>query len=242
MLFRKAILLIHGFAGGTWDYGTLGNDLQLFLDFDVYTFTLPGHEKIMITKVTQDDWIKEAEKQLEIIINHGYKKIYLVGHSMGGVIACHLASKYPQVKKLVLASPAFRYLKFKDDKLDVLQSLKQTPALIKDYTFEVAISRAFKMSVHASKEFMKLVKIHHNDPKNINCPTLIVHGTNDLMAPLESASYVYRNLNSETVTLYKIKGANHDIFKGTKHDEVIKIVIDFLRTNNYSSKKQTFTI
>ena len=34
MLFRKAILLIHGFAGGNWDYGSLGNELQLYIDFD----------------------------------------------------------------------------------------------------------------------------------------------------------------------------------------------------------------
>ena len=45
MIFRKAILLIHGFGGGIYDFGTLGNDLQMYLDFDVFTFTLPGHDK-----------------------------------------------------------------------------------------------------------------------------------------------------------------------------------------------------
>ena len=45
--FRKAILLIHGFAGGNYDYGDLGNDLELFRSFDVFTFTLPvGEVKI----------------------------------------------------------------------------------------------------------------------------------------------------------------------------------------------------
>ena len=48
ILFRKAILLIHGFAGGNYDYNSLGNDLQLYRDFDVYTFTLPGHDKTII--------------------------------------------------------------------------------------------------------------------------------------------------------------------------------------------------
>ena len=49
-LFRKAILLIHGFAGGNYDYGSLGNDLELYSNFDVYTFTLPGHDKMIIDK------------------------------------------------------------------------------------------------------------------------------------------------------------------------------------------------
>ena len=51
--FRKAILLIHGFAGGNYDYGEIGNDLELYSNFDVYTFTLPGHEKMIIDKVTK---------------------------------------------------------------------------------------------------------------------------------------------------------------------------------------------
>lgn len=63
--FRKAILLIHGFAGGSYDYGDLANDLQLYRNFDVFAFTLPGHDKFIINKVTKDDWIKAAEGQIE---------------------------------------------------------------------------------------------------------------------------------------------------------------------------------
>jgi len=176
MIFRKAILLIHGFAGGSYDYSNLGNDLQLHMDFDVYTFTLPGHDKLIIKDVTRDDWIREAEKQIETLIRRGYKKIYVIGHSMGGVIACHVAKKYPQIKKLVLASPAFRYFTFKDDKLDILASLKQTPDLFKDYEPDNVLSRILKLPISTTLEFINLVKEHSNDVKDILCPTLILWG------------------------------------------------------------------
>ena len=39
MLFRKAIFIIHGFAGGVWDHQNLANELQMYLDFDVYMIT-----------------------------------------------------------------------------------------------------------------------------------------------------------------------------------------------------------
>ena len=68
MIFRKAILLVHGFGGGIYDFGTLGNDLQMYLDFDVFTFTLPGHEKGYINNVTKDDWIRASEEQVERLI------------------------------------------------------------------------------------------------------------------------------------------------------------------------------
>ena len=40
MLFKKAVLIIHGFAGGTYDQEDLANYLELNRIFDVYQFTL----------------------------------------------------------------------------------------------------------------------------------------------------------------------------------------------------------
>ena len=84
-------------------------------------------------------------EKLEKIINAGYSEVYIIGHSMGGVIASYLASKYKQVKKLVLAAPAFHYLAFKGDKVDVLESIKKLPNLFKNYNPEEVLSRLFKV-------------------------------------------------------------------------------------------------
>lgn len=211
MNFRKAILLIHGFAGGSYDYGDLGNDLQLYKDFDVFTFTLPGHDKVVINNVTKEDWIKAAEVQIEKIINNGYKKIYLIGHSMGGIIASHLASKYPEVKKLILAAPAFKYFSFKDDKLDVIESIKKVPKLFKNYDSETVVSRILKVPVTTIKEFMDLAETHIDDVKKIEVPTLILHGLEDEIVPTDSVDYVYDNIKSRSVTLIELEGLTHDL-------------------------------
>ena len=229
MLFRKAILLIHGFAGGSYDYDTLANDLQLHLDFDVYTFTLPGHDKTIIKNVTREDWINAAEKQTELLIKKGYKKIYVIGHSMGGVIACHIARKYPQVKKLVLASPAYRYFTFKDDKLDIFASLKQAPSLFKDYEPDNVLSRIFKLPISTTLEFINLVKEHNNDVLDILCPTLILWGNEDKIVPKDGVMHVYKNIKSDSVTLYEIDKITHDTFKNDRYDEIYKIINNFLR-------------
>lgn len=229
MIFRKAILLIHGFAGGSYDYNNLANDLQLHFDFDVYTFTLPGHDKLIIKDVTREDWIREAEKQTEILIRRGYKKIYVIGHSMGGVIACHIAKKYPQVKKLVIASPAYRYFTFKEDKLDILASLKQTPDLFKDYEPDNVLSRILKLPVSTTLEFINLVKEHSNDVKDVLCPTLILWGNMDKIVPKEGVMHVYKNIKADSVTLYEIDNVTHDTFKNDRYDEILKIITKFLK-------------
>ena len=236
--FRKAILLIHGFAGGSYDYGDLGNDLQLFRNFDVFTFTLPGHDRYKINNVTKEDWIKAAEVQIERIINNGYKKIYIIGHSMGGIIASYLASKYPEVKKLVLAAPAFKYLSFKDDKLDVIGSIKKVPKIFKEYDSDEVISRVLKSPISTIKEFMNLVDTHTNDIKNIDIPTLILHGTNDDLVPIDSVDFVYNNIRSKSVTLIELEELTHDLFINDRYDEVKKIIINFLVSYNLNIKER----
>ena len=229
-IFKKAILLIHGFAGGNYDYNSLGNDLELYNSFDVFTFTLPGHERMIIDKVTWEDWIKKAEDEIEKIINANYKEVYVIGHSMGGVIASHLASKYKEVKKLVLAAPAFHYLAFKGDKVDVIESIKKLPNLFKNYAPEEVLSRIFKIPAPTIKEFMKLVEEHTKDIKDITCPTLILHGEKDDIVPVDSVQYVYDNIKSKSVTLIELHSLTHDLFMNDRYDEVRDIIVKFFRS------------
>lgn len=229
-IFKKAILLIHGFAGGNYDYNSLGNDLELYNSFDVFTFTLPGHERMIIDKVTREDWIKKAEDEIEKIINANYKEVYVIGHSMGGVIASHLASKYKEVKKLVLAAPAFHYLAFKGDKIDVIESIKKLPNLFKNYAPEEVLSRIFKIPAPTIKEFMKLVEEHTKDIKDITCPTLILHGEKDDIVPVDSVQYVYDNIKSKSVTLIELHSLTHDLFMNDRYDEVRDIIVKFFRS------------
>ncbi len=227
MLFRKAILIIHGFGGGTYDEEFLANNLELIRNFDVYTFTLPGHEGFFKSNMKEEEWINSTEKMIEFLIKNNYKTIYVIGHSMGGVLAARLASKYKQVKKLVLLAAAFRYLEFKDDELDVVKSIKKTPEIVKDYKDEF-ISRIIKMPPSAMKEFMKTVKDNEYVLKNIYIPTLIVQGTNDTLVPIETADYIYNEIPSKDKEVLIESEVNHDIFRSNKKEEITNEIIKFL--------------
>lgn len=231
MLFRKAILIVHGFAGGTYDQEEFANFLELNRGFDVYQFTLPGHEK-NLSKCKYQDWIKASEEHMEWLIKNGYKKIYLIGHSMGGVIAAHLSSKYKEVKKLVLAAPAFHYLNVIDgDKINVVDSLKSIPAVFKTYGSDEVIARLLKLNVSTLKEFMELVKEYYNSPLNVNCPVLILQGKNDNIVPVSSSKYVYDNIKSKTKKIIYFDGVTHDIFRCENKKQLFNIVEDFLKFN-----------
>ena len=163
---------------------------------------------------------------VEWLIKNGYHKIYLIGHSMGGVIATYLASKYKEVKRLVLAAPAFHYLDIKDKNVNISESLKMIPTVIKTYGSDEVISRMLKLNINAIGQFMNLVKEYYDYPKYINCPTLIIQGTNDNLVPLTSSKYVYDNIKCKEKEIIYMDNLTHDLFIDEK---VFKIVEKFLK-------------
>lgn len=228
MVFKKAILIIHGFAGGTYDQEQLANYLELNRNFDVFQFTLPGHER-NLSKVEYMEWIKASENKIEWLISNGYNKIYLIGHSMGGVIATYLATKYKEVKKLVLAAPAFQYLSVIKENLNVTKSLQVAPKVIKTYGSEEIVARILKLNVSVLKQFMLLVKKYYDCPKDVYCPILILQGTNDNLVPISSTEYVYNSVKSKNKKVIYLDNITHDIFRNEKQIEIFKLVEKFLK-------------
>lgn len=228
MIFRKAVLVVHGFAGGTYDQEDLANYLELNSLFDVYQFTLPGHDK-NLSKVKYQEWIEKSEKKVEWLITNGYNNIYVIGHSMGGVIATYLTTKYKEIKKLVLAAPAFHYLNVVNDNLNVKDSLKVAPKIIEQYGGDEIVARFLKLNVSSLGEFMSLIKKYYHVPKNVKCPILILQGDEDHLVPRSSSEYVYSEVQSNNKKLVYIKGATHDIFKCEKQEEIFEIIEQFLK-------------
>lgn len=237
MRFRKAVVLIHGFAGGTYDEEYLANQLELNRILDVYAFTLPGHDKAFNVKVTKEAWISKAESLVEMLVENGYHQIYVIGHSMGGVIATHLATKYPEVKKLVLAAPAFKCFANKNGEFQILDVVKAGPDIIKTYSGGEVFSRFFKLPIKAVREFFGLVNKYKDAPKKVNIPTLIIQGKDDQVVPVDSSRYVYRSIKSNQKKLILYKNVNHDIFNGSRKKEITKEVEKFLIGNTSFKNK-----
>lgn len=230
MVYRKAILIIHGFAGGVYDEEALTYRLIPNRKFDVYTFTLPGHSSNLSSDVTYQDWIKSADDHVEMLKKIGYKKIYVVGHSMGGVLAAYLATKHKEVKKVVLAAPAFEYIASENEN-KLLNLVKNSSDIIKTYHFKEILARALKVSPSMLKQFTKLVEKLHNCPSSVHVPILIIQGDNDKIVPLTSSKYVFENVKSNYKHLVIANKVTHDIFKSEKQDMIIDIIEQFLKKN-----------
>ncbi len=225
---NSAVLIIHGFAGGTYDEEDLANYLELNRFLDVFQFTLPGHKK-NLSNVEYTEWIDYSEEKLKWLISLGYNRIYLIGHSLGGVIATYLATKYKEVKKLILAAPAFQYLDSEEGKVHIKNSIKLAPQLFKTYGGGEMVSRFLKLNIKSAKQFTELITQYYEYPKKIKCPLLLLHGNRDDVVPISSSQYVYDNAKSKIKKMVLIDGATHDIFVSEKDEIIFKAVKDFIK-------------
>ena len=221
LVFRKAIVIIHGFTGNLYDNEYLMNYLEYDSRFDVYAETLPGHNQDRFSDASVNDWKKSIDTQIQKLINNGYRSIYVIGHSMGGILACYAASKYPEVKKLVLVNAAFDYLNFKQNRKDIKD---------KDFSkYNHLWQKALRTSPFMVNEFRKLVKGSNNLLKKISCQTLILRSIRDEIIPYEVGNDIYENLNVDSKYITDISNASHVVLSGNKKEIVSEYIRLFLK-------------
>lgn len=225
-MFKTAVLIIHGFMGEVSEVEYLSNYIKLNTNIDSYTFTLPGHDKHTIRDVNYIEWL-EASKEMLNQLETKYNKIYIIGHSMGGVIASILAKENKRIKKLVLVAPAYIYLDFNEN-LDNIKSIIKNPIKNKE-RYSEATYKVMNTSISSMLEFKKLIKKYYDVPKEINCDTLIIQGEKDAVVPVKSSIYVYDSILSKHKYLKIIPNETHGLLYGKKKEEVSRYITSYLK-------------
>ena len=101
--------IIHGFSSSTYET----KELAQFLGdrgFHTITRNLPGHGTTVeeCNRVKYSDWLSFVEQDVAELSND-VDKICVIGMSMGGVLALHIASLFP-VECVISAGAVFRFI------------------------------------------------------------------------------------------------------------------------------------
>ena len=141
---------------------------------------------------------------------------------MGGVIATYLSSKYPQVKKLVLAAPAFNYLVVEGES-STMDKFKSGINMVINNDRDEVFTRFLKLPITSFNEFTKLVDKYKDSYKDVNVPTLILQGDKDTLVPIKSSMELYENLPVKKKNLVILNGYTHDIFREKDNKALIEV-------------------
>lgn len=100
------VLLLHGFTTSPMEWDLLAERLcEENIDFHaplIHGFGQVNPDQILA--IHKSDWFRQVVDIYDLFAGH-YEKISIIGHSMGGMLACYLAQIRP-VHELVVSAPA----------------------------------------------------------------------------------------------------------------------------------------
>ncbi|MDF2535907.1 MAG: carboxylesterase precursor [Bacillales bacterium] len=225
----KGCLLIHGFTGGSFEVLPLAQFLENNTDWKISIPTLPGHEEDgHFEGIDFLHWVEAAEKELNYLLET-CDEVFLIGFSMGGMIASHLSTIYP-VKKLVLLSTAYHYIsphKFMRELLELIFAYMKNEHhnLLMYHRFQ---NKLKSVPLTALRQFQKLVCNFRPDIKKISIPTFIAHGLNDSIVPPKSSKQIFQQIGSIEKYIMWIDNSNHLICLCDDNEILFEKIIDFL--------------
>src|SRR5690625_2239485 len=234
----KGCLILHGFTGGPYEVEPLTTYLRERTNWNVVVPVLEGHGKeLQLKDVTYEKWIKDAEDAL-MDLQKRCNEIYVIGFSMGGMIAAYLAAVY-SVKKLVLLSTARRFISVKylshyfgEMIGDGLKGKLNENELFLHYKEKIG-----DIPLKANVEFVRLVNFTKQYLKDISIPVFIAQGKRDEMVPFKSAYILEEEIASENKEVVFFEQSDHLICLGNDKDVLNKLVLEFLMNEEMATSK-----
>lgn len=242
----QPLVLIHGwsFDSDVWFKQTIS-----LKDYRVVVLDLPGHGSSGYKKeINLIEDLKSIIDKLEL------KDFYLIGHSLGGLLALKLTFKYPGLaKKLVLIGATAKFIKSDGYEQGLEEGdVKKLRGFLSDSYPNILLvfirwlftkrersqsdfgqiwDRVAKRSKWPDRgaldEFLSIIESEdlREELKKIDIPTLVISGTNDPICPRVSAEYLNRQIKGSKLELFDDCG--HLPFL-TKAERFNKLVSSFL--------------
>ena len=228
---NEACLLIHGFTSTPAELRELREKIHE-IGYTVLGVKLKGHGTTAedMEKSTYLDWIESAVEGYRKLKDK-YEKIYVIGHSMGSLLALHIAKNFNIDKVIALSPPliiknksarwafiAKYFVRFSEDNPRVRPE--------EEKKFLLGYHKTPIRSVH---EFNKLAAKVRKDLYKINKPLLIVHSHMDRTVDEESVDLLYNSVSSQIKEKIYLNKCGHNITVECEKEDVFRGVIDFLK-------------
>jgi len=242
---RAVLLIVHGLAEHSGRYGNLVNHFAP-RGYALYGPDHIGHGKSDGTRVFVerfDDFIRPLNALFRMIRQwHPGKPVYLVGHSMGGLIAVIYLIENPEdMAGAILSAPAVKIpermssfavlaamvLSNLFPKIGIMEldsdGISRDNAVVYAYRHDPLVYRG-KITARLGTEMYRAMQRVASQASAIATPLLILQGSADRMVSPEGARTLYEKAGTTDKRLKLYDGLYHEVFNEPEYEEIMKEV------------------
>ena len=246
---RAVLLIVHGLAEHSGRYMNLVNRF-VPLGYAVYGIDHVGHGRSEGRRLYVERFVDYTEP-LKTYSDMARcwqpdKPVFLVGHSMGGLIgALYLIAHQEELAGAVLSGPAVkvpgkispatmiigRMLSALIPKAGLVsleaEGVSRDPAVVKAYLADPLVCRG-KMTARLGAEMIGAMERVGAEANRITLPVLILQGGADRLVDPSGARMLYEKVASSDKKLIVYEGFFHEVFNEPEHDRVLSDVEQWL--------------
>ncbi|HOU13399.1 MAG TPA: lysophospholipase [Anaerolineae bacterium] len=239
---KAVLLIVHGLAEHCGRYMNVVNHF-VPLGYAVYGLDHIGHGKSEGARVYVDrftDYTDTLKRYFDAIrLEHPDKPVFLVGHSMGGLIgALYLLEHQNELAGAVLSGPLVKMagdispmVVFMGKLLSVLmpktgltalaaEGISRDPAVVQAYVNDPLVYTG-KITARLAGELVAATQRITAEAAKITLPLLIVQGSEDKLVDPAGAKLLYDTVSSVDKTLKIYEGFYHEVFNEPGRAQVL---------------------
>jgi len=236
------ILCVHGFMASPAEIRWLGKHLA-DQGYTVYGPRLPGHATDYkdITRQRWQDWYAAVEDALSVLRTQ-CERVFVVGHSMGGMLGLLLAANSQIDGLAALATPVLftnrsmanthwiKWLRPYTDQSDhspFIQVVRDEQARRGENV--VGRIRYDLWSTAAVGELFALSLAVQACLADVQAPLLLIYSEGDKTVGLNNRDYILSRVQSTHVEQHTLKQSDHILPQDSERERVFELVADFIK-------------
>jgi len=239
---KVGCLLIHGFTSSPTEMAGLADFLQA-KGYAVKVPRLPGHATIPrdLLGVTHVDWMTTAEEALREIRSFTTSQ-FVIGLSLGGVLALHLASRF-DFDGVVALAPALKLPLWQEVAVRALapfvemRKKRSRGPDVRDRYGRSRLDSYREYPLAAARETFRLQRRVRAELANITMPLLVIHSRQDHTVPVSNVEYLTKRVGSRHVETMIVEESYHVLTVDVDRKRIFARIAAFVE--NVSQRKRT---
>jgi carboxylesterase len=231
---KVGILLCHGYTGSPQSMRYLAEYLAEHGGFSVSLPRLPGHGTALedMARTSAVDWLGAVRAALAEL-EQRCTSVFVVGLSMGGTLALHVAATRPDVVRgavlintpLSLDNPDFAAIAFSDEAPEYL------PAIGSDIKRADVGELSYPGApVATAKHLYALIATARELAPRLSCPLLVFTSREDHVVPPANGPYLLEHAGSSDKRLVMLEDSYHVATLDNDRERIACETLEFIRS------------